>query len=102
MPEDIDTRVNSIPNTGSTANVSNAGKAEEHNANLLGSLSRVIKGKFKERYVFSFIIYLIIALIIFAPITASMSHIAPGTGGDTFQNLWDIWWVDYATFTLHT
>ncbi len=68
----------------------------------LGYIRKAVKDKLKERYIFSFLIYLVIALMIFAPITANMSHIAPGTGGDTFQNLWDIWWVDYATFTLHT
>ncbi len=65
-------------------------------------LRNALKEKLRERYLLSFVIYLLIALIIFAPITANMSHIAPGTGGDTFQNLWDIWWVDYATFTLHS
>ena len=25
-----------------------------------------------------------------------------GTGADTYQNLWDIWWVKYAFFNLHS
>jgi len=47
-------------------------------------------------------IYLLIALVVFAPIVANMTNLAPGIGGDTYQNLWDIWWVGYATFALHT
>ncbi|MGI0134539.1 MAG: hypothetical protein ACREBW_06250, partial [Candidatus Micrarchaeaceae archaeon] len=48
------------------------------------------------------VIYLLIALVMFYPITLNMTSVAPGTGGDTFQNLWGIWWVNYATFNLHT
>ncbi|MDE1868525.1 MAG: hypothetical protein KGH60_00975 [Candidatus Micrarchaeota archaeon] len=47
-------------------------------------------------------IYLLIALVMFYPITLNMTSVVPGTGGDSFQNLWDIWWVNYATFNLHS
>ena len=91
------------PSQGSTAQASGPANTGSKPAGKYSSYVRkAVKDKLKERYIFSFAIYLVIALIIFAPITANMSHTAPGTGGDTFQNLWDIWWVDYATFTLHT
>jgi hypothetical protein len=46
-------------------------------------------------------LYLVIALVIFYPLTLNMSTMTPGSGGDSFQNLWDIWWVNYALFHLH-
>jgi hypothetical protein len=49
-----------------------------------------------------FAIYALIAAVVLAPVTSNITALAPGSGGDTFQNLWDIWWVGYATFTLHT
>lgn len=62
----------------------------------------MIKNKLKPKYIYSFIAFLVLALVILLPITAHINSVAPGTGGDTYQNLWDIWWVGYATFTLHT
>jgi hypothetical protein len=53
-------------------------------------------------YGIGFAIYLIIALFMFYPITLNIGSLAPGIGGDTYQNIWNIWWVNYATFTLHT
>lgn len=104
MPEDVnhpkETPIGSATAAGSPASIAGS-RHGQLSSSLSNAIRNTVKEKLRERYVFSFIIYLIIALIIFAPITASMSHIAPGTGGDTFQNLWDIWWVDYATFTLH-
>ncbi len=49
-----------------------------------------------------FAFFLVVALIMFYPITLHMTKFAPGTGADTYQNLWDIWWVKYAVFNLHT
>ncbi len=57
--------------------------------------------KVKPVHVALFVAYLAIAMIMFAPITANMASTAPGTGGDTFLNLWGAWWVPYAIFTLH-
>ena len=48
------------------------------------------------------VICFVMALIMFYPITGNMAGSAPGGGGDTYLALWDIWWVNYATFTLHT
>jgi len=50
----------------------------------------------------AFVLYLAVALVMFYPITANMKTVAPGTGADTYQNLWDIWWVNYAVINLHT
>jgi hypothetical protein len=55
-----------------------------------------------KRYGLVFATYLIIALIMFFPITANVGSLAPGTGGDTYQNVWGIWWVGYATLVVHT
>ncbi len=71
-------------------------------AKAKGSIGGAITGKVKMKHIYAFAAFLVIALVIFAPITANMGTIAPGNGGDTYQNLWDIWWVGYATFTLHT
>ncbi|MEM3245515.1 MAG: hypothetical protein QXN16_01980 [Candidatus Micrarchaeaceae archaeon] len=58
--------------------------------------------KSKSIYVLAFLIYFLIAIAVFYPITSNISTKLPGVGGDTYQNVWDIWWVDYAIFTLHT
>ncbi len=49
-----------------------------------------------------FALCLVIALAMFYPLTLHLNSNAPGTGADTYQNLWDIWWVNYAVFNLHT
>ncbi|MDE1869512.1 MAG: hypothetical protein KGH71_00815 [Candidatus Micrarchaeota archaeon] len=60
-------------------------------------------------YLFVSIIYLAIALLIFWPTTINPistvtggipNSVFPGTG-DVFQNLWTLWWVNHAIFTLH-
>jgi hypothetical protein len=45
--------------------------------------------------------YLFIALVLFYPLTLNLGTAIPGSSGDSYQNLWDIWWVSYATFHLH-
>lgn len=63
-----------------------------------------------KEYVPFLIIYLILALIVFWPITLNITGtVAAGnpfiTGsagtGDVYQNLWNLWWVKYALFTIH-
>ncbi len=47
--------------------------------------------------------YLVIALVVFYPITLHMGAYVPGgNGGDTYQNLWFLWWARYAVLNLHT
>ncbi|MGI0141600.1 MAG: hypothetical protein ACREBF_03050 [Candidatus Micrarchaeales archaeon] len=61
-------------------------------------------------YLIIALIYLSISLVIFWPVTANItntivggvpSSIFPGSG-DVYQNLWTLWWVNYAIFALHT
>jgi hypothetical protein len=47
-------------------------------------------------------IYLLIALVMFYNISSNAAKVAPGVGGDTYQNLWDIWWVGFATLKVHS
>jgi hypothetical protein len=65
-------------------------------------INHITRTIFQKKYVASVIIYLIIALIMFEPITASITTVAPGSGGDTFLNLWGVWWINHAVFNLHT
>lgn len=63
------------------------------------------KAKGASRYLpfaIAFVVYLAVALVMFYPITTHIFTNAPGTGADTYQNLWDIWWVNFAAFKLHT
>ncbi|MGA2800368.1 MAG: hypothetical protein ABSE71_03510 [Candidatus Micrarchaeaceae archaeon] len=55
-----------------------------------------------KKHVFVTILYVVVALLMFYQITLHISTVAPGTGADTYQNLWDIWWVKYAVFNIHT
>ncbi|MDE1804745.1 MAG: hypothetical protein KGH59_03105 [Candidatus Micrarchaeota archaeon] len=48
------------------------------------------------------LVYLLIALVLFWPITANIASTTVNGFGDLYQNLWGLWWVGYATFTLHT
>ncbi len=68
----------------------------------VSAAARLLASKIRPKHCISIVVYLLLALIVFAPITAHMSSLAPGTGGDTYQNLWGLWWVPYATFKLHT
>ncbi len=56
----------------------------------------------KTDYAYYFAVYLILAMAVFYPITLHMNSTVPGSGGDTYQSLWGIWWVSYSTFVLHT
>lgn len=47
------------------------------------------------------IIYFILSLIIFYPISSNITTVVSGSGGDPYQMLWNNWWVGYSTFTLH-
>ncbi len=55
-----------------------------------------------KNYLIVALVYLIISLVAFAYVTMNMSSVTTGIGGDAYLNLWDIWWVNYATYTLHT
>ena len=75
----------------------------QHHTATSGGKRAVLKNfKLSNPYVKAALVYLLVALVVFYPITLNMAGTAPGTGGDTYQNLWDIWWVNYATFNLHS
>ncbi|MGC8662396.1 MAG: hypothetical protein ACP5RT_01260 [Candidatus Micrarchaeia archaeon] len=46
--------------------------------------------------------YTIIALILFWQLTIGLWNSTIGYGGDTYQSMWNLWWVNYALFNLHT
>ncbi len=46
--------------------------------------------------------YLAITAIFFWPLVAGISSFIPGTGGDTYQSAWELWWVSYSILSLHT
>ncbi len=71
------------------------------NVDLVGVVGGSLRS-IKREHVFAAVAYLIIALIVVAPITANMVGNAPGSGGDTYQNLWDIWWVAHAVTHFHS
>jgi hypothetical protein len=55
-----------------------------------------------KKHILVTVFYLIVALVMFYQITLNITSTAPGTGADTYQNLWNVWWVKYAIFNLHT
>jgi hypothetical protein len=62
----------------------------------------LLKGIMRMDYMAAAAAYLIIALAVLAPIIAQMSTLAPGIGGDSYQNLWDLWWVVHAVSSMHS
>ena len=61
----------------------------------LSNLKEIAENKIRLKHVLSGLIYLLIALIIFYPITLHMSSVAPGIGGDLYSNIWGMWWISY-------
>jgi hypothetical protein len=56
---------------------------------------------FNKKTVSAFVLYLIISLLVFNPVFSHIGNTVPGTGGDSFLNLWEIWWTGHALAT-HT
>ena len=54
-----------------------------------------------KTYILAGLIYAAISLLMFWPITSGIKTTVPNNM-DVFNMLWNIWWVNYATFTLHT
>lgn len=52
-------------------------------------------------YLFAIIVYLLLALVRFNNIVAKINTTIPGHDGDTFANIWSMWWVGYAVFHAH-
>ena len=60
-----------------------------------GRLGKGIAEKVKPKHIIAGFIYLVIALVVFYPITARMASVAPGVGGDVYSNIWGMWWISY-------
>jgi hypothetical protein len=75
--------------------------AEHHIAhkNVAQRLSRFVLSH--KIYALAAVIYLIISLINFWPVTAHLVSTVPGVGGDTYQSLWGIWFIGYSLIALH-
>ncbi len=74
--------------------------AASHSKAGAGSLKNMLK--IDKGYVKAAALFFLIAAVVFYPLLLGINSVAPGVGGDTFQNLWDIWWVGYSTVSLHT
>ncbi|MDE1825228.1 MAG: hypothetical protein KGH77_03370 [Candidatus Micrarchaeota archaeon] len=58
--------------------------------------------KYFAEYIPALAIYLILAMIVFWPVTSNLANVVVNGAGDVYQTLWNLWWVNFATFTLHT
>jgi hypothetical protein len=61
-----------------------------------------IDRKDTKRYLLVMLAYLLLSFILFYPLLLNITTTAPGSGSDTFQSMWELWWVPYSLFTLHT
>jgi hypothetical protein len=71
-------------------------------SDVMRGLSDALKGIQWKKCGFAAAAYLVAALVLFYPLTTNMGTVMPGFGGDSYQNLWNIWWVGYALLNLHT
>ncbi|MCL5239315.1 MAG: hypothetical protein M1286_02500 [Candidatus Marsarchaeota archaeon] len=55
-----------------------------------------------KKYCIIALAYLVLSLVLFWPVTLNIASTVPGAGGDTFQSMWELWWVPYSMFTLHS
>jgi hypothetical protein len=73
-----------------------------HHASHPGKIARLTKFILSHKiYALAAVIYLVIALINFWPVTTHITSTVAGIGGDAYQFMWDIWFVGYSLFTLH-
>jgi hypothetical protein len=56
--------------------------------------------KLVKEYVLVALAFLLISLVFFWPLLSNITQVVPGVGGDTFQSMWNLWWVPYSLFTL--
>ena len=59
-----------------------------------------INRKLAKEYALVALAFLLVSLVFFWPLLGGITHVVPGTGGDTFQSMWNLWWVPYSLFTL--
>jgi len=55
-----------------------------------------------REYILVFLAYALVAAIMFPQLIANFTTSTFGYGGDIYQGMWDLWWVNYAIFYLHT
>jgi hypothetical protein len=55
-----------------------------------------------KKYAMVALAYLLLSVAMFYPMILNMASTVPGSGGDVFQSMWDLWWVPYSMFELHT
>ncbi len=48
------------------------------------------------------LVFLVLTLIMLWQISTNMTGTVLGGGGDPYVSLWNLWWVGYATYALHT
>ncbi len=77
-------------------------KSKPHSNGSASNYLRNAVHHIRKEHVYSAVAYLLVTLIVFAPVIAHFATYAPGTGGDTYQNLWDIWWVVHAVAQGHS
>lgn len=82
----------------SAAPVRNKQEAQKKNG-LNASARSIGKKLFNKTTISAFVLYLIISLLVFNPVFTHMGNAVPGTGGDSFLNLWEIWWTGHALAT---
>ncbi|MGC8687253.1 MAG: hypothetical protein ACP5RM_00955 [Candidatus Micrarchaeia archaeon] len=56
----------------------------------------------KSEYSLLVLAYLLVALLFFYPALFNASMVVPGAGGDAYQSAWELWWVPFSIFTLHS
>jgi hypothetical protein len=67
----------------------------------LASKNLFIRANFKM-YAAAALIYLVISFAVFWPLLTNITGLVVNGGGDVFQSMWNLWWVNYAVFTVHT
>jgi hypothetical protein len=55
-----------------------------------------------KEYLIALLLYVTITLVSFWPSFSNITKIIPCNEGDCYYFLWNLWWTNYASFTLHT
>ena len=56
----------------------------------------IAKKAFNKKTLTALVLYILITLFVFNPVFSHIGTVVPGTGGDSFLNVWEIWWTGYA------
>ena len=103
MSEDLKTEEHSVQPQQAEhhTHIHNAHNKKKHEQ-LIDEFKDYIHGENFRLYLLIFAIYLVISLVMFWYVTINANSAVAGSGGDVYDSLWDLWWVPYAIFTLHT